>query len=529
MNRRRTVLALVAALSGCGGGGPLPPEYPAMPEPAAPPAPTPAVVSSVVEPLRDAVRVLEQRSASPVVTVRVVFDAGSADDPAGREGVTALGAQLMVEGGAGERTYAQITEQLFPMAAQLSVGVDRDQTVFLGRVHRDRLEAFYEIFRDVLLRPRMQSEDFERLRTQAQTGLTLELRGNDDEALGKETLQAMLFPAHPYGHPTLGTEQGLSRIGLDDVRAQRARVFCAGRATLGLAGGYPDGFAARVAHDLGQLSSEACAGRASVPPAEAGDAQIWIVSKPDASSVAVSMGMPVDVERGDPDYPAIVLATAWLGQHRQFVGRLMQSIRERRGMNYGDYAYPEHFEQDGWGVFPRPNVARRVQHFSIWLRPLRPDQAHFGIRLALAEFRALVERGLTEDELTRIRSYLEGYYALFLQTESRRLGFAVDDAFYGQDVPWLEALRASWRGLSAADVNAAIRRHLDPSRLQMAIVAPDAEAFAERLASEQASPMVYEGRSVGEDVLAQDREVQGLRIGVPRERIRVVPLDELFR
>lgn len=529
--RRWIATLTIAALAGCGGGGgPAAPEYPPMPEATTESGEgVTAMPEPEREPLRDAPARIERPSESPIVTIRVAFDAGSADDARGREGVTNLAAQLMVEGGAGELTYAQIMERLYPMAAQLSAQVGRDQTVFVGRVHRDHLEAFYEIFRDVLLRPRMGQSDFARVKSQIESALTLELRGNDDETLGKETLQAMLYEGHPYGHPELGTEEALARVTLDDVRAQRARVLCAGRATIGLAGGYPDGFADRIARDVGQLASEACVGRAALPPASPRQGRIRIVDKPQASSVAVSMGMPIDVERDDPDYPALVLATAWLGQHRQFVGRLMQSIRERRGMNYGDYAYPEHFEQDGWGVFPLPNVSRRQQYFSIWLRPLRPEQAHFGIRLALAELRAFVEHGLDQAELDRIRSYLDGYYALFLQTESRRLGFAIDDAFYGVDRAWLERLREAWRALTPEQVNAAIRRHLDPARLEIAIVAPDATQLADRIAAETPSPIEYPGRTVPDAVLAQDREVQSLRIGIPRDRITIVPVADTFR
>jgi zinc protease len=242
------------------------------------------------------------------------------------------------------------------------------------------------------------------------------------------------------------------------------------------------------------------------------------------------MGLPIDVVRGDPDYPALVLATSWLGQHRQFVGVLMQEIRELRGMNYGDYAYPEHFVQDGWSTFPLPNAAMRQQYFSVWLRPLRPEQVHFAMRLALHHLRRFVETGLTDEDVARMRAYLDGYYALFLQTESRRIGYAIDDRFYGEDTAWLDALRARWATLTAAEVNAAIRRHVDLSRLEIAIIAPDAEALAERLASETPSPMTYgEGASPSAEVLALDAEVEHLRIGIPRDRIELVPVREVFR
>lgn len=531
MRSRFIVIALIAL--GCGGPSRTPAEYPRMPqaEQAAPEG------EAGLEPRRYEPRLIEQPSESPIITIRVVFDVGSADDAPGREGVTNLAAQLMIEGGAGELSYAEITERLYPMAAELRALVGRDQTVFVGRVHRDHWEAFYEIFRDVLRRPRMSAEDFERVRERAVSALTLELRGNQDEAFGKETLQAMLYEGHPYGHPELGTEEALRRIRLNDVGAHWSRYMsCPGAITIGLAGAYPAGAARRVLEDLpvpptscGPPGSPGSCRRARLPEPREEAARIWIVDKPEASSVAVSMGMPIDVRRGDADYPALVLATAWLGQHRQFVGRLMQSIRERRGMNYGDYAYPEHFVQEGWGVYPSPNVSRRQQYFSIWLRPLRPEQAHFATRLAIHEFRELVANGIDQAELDRIRSYLDGYYALFLQTESRRLGFAIDDVFYGQDVPWLEALRAAWRALSPADVNAVLQRHLDPSRLQIAMIAPDAAALADRLASEASSPMEYPGRTVSPEVLAQDRIVQDLRIGIPRDRVTVIPVAQMFQ
>ncbi|MFN7699329.1 MAG: M16 family metallopeptidase [Deltaproteobacteria bacterium] len=527
--RAASVATCLVITASCGGTRAAPAEYPPLGQHPEPTAEVRVLEAPSREPLRDAPALLEQRSGSSIVTIRVVFDAGSADDPVGREGITRLAAQLAVEGGAGELTYAQLEERLYPMAAALDFQVGRDQTAIVGRVHRDRLDAFYALFRDVLLRPRMASEDFERIRAQTSSALRLELRGNDDEAFGKEVLQSMIYEGHPYGHPELGTEAALARLGVDDVRAQRARVLCAGRATVGLAGGYPDGFAERVLRDVGELSGDACVGREVLRAPTAHASRITIVDKPEASSVAVSMGMTIDVSREDEDYAALVLATAWLGQHRQFVGQLMQQIREVRGMNYGDYAYPEHFVQEGWSTFPRPNVARRQQYFSVWLRPLRPEQAHFGVRLAVHLVRRFVEAGLTQADLDRIRAYLDGYYALFLQTESRRLGTAIDDRFYGVEQAWLERLRARWRTLTVDEVNAAIRRHVDPARLQIAMIAPGAQGLADALGSERESPMIYaEGRTLPEEVRAVDRTVQSLRIGVPRERITIMPASQLF-
>lgn len=518
-------LALSILLSACGSSTP-PLEYPPQPDFGEGEHREPAAEQR--EPLADAPRLVARPSQSPIVTIRVVFDAGSAEDPTGREGITGLVLRLMAEGGAGELSYGELTERLFPMAASIGFSVDRDQSVLVGRVHRDHLADFYAIFRDVFLRPRMAEDDFSRVRAQAQNALTLELRGNDDEELGKEMLQAMLYEGRPYGHPALGTETGLARVTLDDVRAQRSRVLCGGRATVGVAGALPEGFAERVRADVASLTSSACVGRLVLPAVPAIAApRIWIVDKPEADSVAISMGMPVDSVRGTTDYAALTLAAAYLGQHRQFAGRLMQKMRGDRGLNYGDYAYAEHFEQDGWSTYPDPNVARRQQYFSIWIRPVEPQNAQFALRMAVRELRELVEHGLTQADFERVRAYIESYYALFLQTESRRLGFAIDDTFYGQSQPWLEALRASLRSLTVEQVNAAIRAHWHPAELQIAMVAPNAAELAAAIAADGPSPIQYPAEKPPE-ILAEDRVIQAYPVAIPRDHIRIVPLVETF-
>jgi hypothetical protein len=91
-------------------------------------------------------------------------------------------------------------------------------------------------------------------------------------------------------------------------------------------------------------------------------------------SVAYSLGFPMDVKRGDPDYPALLLMQSYFGPHRMSGGRLFQRIREIRGINYGDYAYIEYFPRGMFLMDPSPNLARRGQIFQIWIRPVEPPR-----------------------------------------------------------------------------------------------------------------------------------------------------------
>lgn len=491
--------------------------------------------SDVRPPRRDALTLVEMRSESPIVVIRIAFRAGSADDPAGKEGLTSLTFDMHTEAGTRRLTYTELVQRLFPMAGDIDSYTDRDQSVIVARVHRDKLEEFYPLLREVLLEPRFAEEDFSRLRERARTTLTLELRGNDDEELGKEALASLVYEGHPYGHPEIGTETGLGAITLDDVRAHRAIALCRDRVSAGIAGNYPDGFADRLRRDLRTLPSR-CPAQRPLPDTSCSGGHydctapsVLIVDKPEAESTAISMGFPIAVNRDHADYAPLFLATSYFGQHRQFAGVLFRSLRALRGLNYGDYAYSENFVQDGWSRFPLPNTSRRQQMFSIWIRPVPTDNAHFSLRIATRELERLATGGMTAEQLDTQRTFLTRYLPLYGQTESRRLGYALDDVYYGSSERYFERLPPSWRGLDVAGLNRVIREHLaGRSHVRIAIVTSNAAALADAIATERESPITYT-EPKPDEVIQEDRIIQSYRLGIPRERIRIVPVAEMFR
>lgn len=468
---------------------------------------------------------------SNVVAFRVVFAAGSADDPPGKEGLTRLAGTTMVEGGTSSLTYADLLDRLYPLAASIDVRFDRDETVFQAEVTTAALAAFTPLFEEVLLAPRLDAAAFARVRAQLASQLTDDLRGGNDEALGKEALAALVYHGHPYGHPTLGTDHGLAASTLGDVRAQRERAFCRERVMIGVAGGFPDGYPEALARDLAALP--ACAdGGARVPlmaPTKREAVEVLIVDKPTADATAISMGYAYDLTRASPDFPAVAFFADYLGLHRQSSGRLFQELREKRGLNYGDYAYAEFFEQDGGSRFPRPNVARRQELFSIWLRPVKPDNALFAIHAALREYDLLVRRHISQAELARYRTFLTGYAALEELTPTRRLGYALDDAIYGASRPYLETMRAAWQGLDEDKLAAIAGRHLQTSGMAVAIVARDGAALAEALvAGKLPRAPVYDSPKP-KAVTGVDAEIQQFPVAVSREHVRVISVADLFR
>jgi zinc protease len=245
----------------------------------------------------------------------------------------------------------------------------------------------------MIAQPRFDPEDFKRLRNEALDYVTKFLRGNNDEELGKWTLQVDLYRDHPYGHPDRGTEQGLNAITLDDVKAFHHLHYTHEALNLSIAGGF-DGATPGRSERSGSRSGHAQLSVPTLPaPRRPRGLEVTIVEKP-ADAMAISLGFPIDVTRRDDDFYALAVANSYLGEHRTFNGKLMQDLRGKRGLNYGDYSYIEDFIQEGGSTFPVPNNPRRQQNFSIWIRPVPNDKAVFALRAALWELDRLVEKGM---------------------------------------------------------------------------------------------------------------------------------------
>ena len=195
-------------------------------------------------------RVASLPSKSPVVTLRVVFTTGPASDPADKPGVANLTAAMLSDGGTRDLTYKQIVDALFPMAASVSSQVDKEMTTFSGATHVDNLDAYYKLFRAMLLEPGWREDDFKRLKDNAINYLKVTLRGNNDEELGKEVLYNEIYAGTPYGHENAGTISALEKITLDDLKQFYRTHYTQANLIVGIAGGYPPAFLEKMKADF---------------------------------------------------------------------------------------------------------------------------------------------------------------------------------------------------------------------------------------------------------------------------------------
>lgn len=469
-------------------------------------------------------RMVELPGKSPLVTIRLVFTTGAACDPVDKPGAANLTASLMANGGTKELTYKQLVDALYPMAADISSSTDKEMTVFVGQTHIDNLDAFYTVMRDVVLHPGWRADDFGRVRDNTLNALKVGLRGNNDEELGKEELYSLLYAGRPYSHENLGTVSALTGMTLADLQAFYKQQYTQKNLMIGLAGGYPPEFSARVRKDFAVLPEGTGSGCGSPAPEVLARNQLTLVQK-DTRSVAWSLGFPIAVKRGDPDYPALLVAQSWLGQHR-LSGRLFERMREVRGLNYGDYAYIEYFPQGMFRFEPAPNIARSQQIFQAWIRPVEPPNAVFALRLAMYELDKVVKEGIPAADFERTRSFLAKNVNVLTSTKSTELGYAIDSVWYG--IPnYNEYIRGALAKLTAEDVNRAIRKHLRGDRIQIVGVAKDTEKLTAELTGEAATPITYNSPKPKE-VTDEDKVVEKWPLKLRPMDVVVVPVSQVF-
>jgi zinc protease len=462
---------------------------------------------------------------SPLISFRILFNTGAASDPKGKEGLAALTAAMLAQGGTRTMAYEQIVEAMYPMATSFGWQIDKEMTVFSGTTHVDNLAKYYGLISGMLLDPGFRQDDFARLKADALNFLKVSLREGNDEELGKEYLYNVIYAGHPYEPHNMGTISSLDKLSLDDVRSFYKENYTQANMVLGLAGSYPQDLPGKLQTDFAKLprgqASKAKFETPKLPPGM----QISLIKR-ETRATALSLGFPINITRADKDWPALAVVASYFGQHRSSNSYLYQKLRESRGLNYGDYAYIEYFPRGMFQFTPDPNLGRSSQIFQIWIRPVVPENGHFVLRAALYEYDKLVRDGMTKEAFEATREFLTKYNNILTQTQGAQLGYALDSRYY--NVPdYVTYMREQLAKLTLDDVNNAIRKYLKSDAMRVVVITKDAEGLRNAIVSNRPSPMTYNSAKPKE-IMDEDKVIENYKINVKPEDVVIVPVEKVF-
>jgi zinc protease len=483
-------------------------------------------------------------SPSPLYEVQIMVRAGSAQDPPSKEGTANLVGRMMLEGGFGDPRNPVTKEKLAEITrpwgegAYPQVRVDKETTVFSMTIPRDVFPQFVaRVLKPMLTEPLFMEAELERIRKEALVAIRSNLRFEQQEQLGLLALDDWVFQGTPLGHLSQGTVAGLQAVNRNDLQAyynmyyQGLNMFVAASIT--------DPAALKLLVSCLPSSTNSLPGSPSSHASIPAGRHLLIITQPNAIATGLHLAFPISLRRGDADYWPLFVANVSLGVHRDDFGRLYKDIREERGYNYGDYSYIEYYAARPFALFPPPGTPRDQQYFSMWIRPVSHQYAHFMLKAMMWELNNFIKNGMTPEQVETAKQKARTLYLNYADSKGRQLGYRLDDMFYSmKDHGYLAEMLANLDRVTPDQVNVAIKKYLQVANLKYVIVTN--ESVAQKLADDIAGDTNVQSKTreeyhISEPVppekqkmLAQDEEWKACKLNIPRENISIVKAEQMF-
>jgi zinc protease len=400
------------------------------------------------------VRTIEHMSV-PVVTLLLLVEGGASADPAGREGLAALTAD-MIDEGTGSLSAIDVSDALARIGADFDVEVGADATLFALTTITRFTPRGAGLLADLTTTPSLREDDFLRVRQQRLDRL-LQIR-DVPPAVAERAFLRLLYGAHPYGHLAIGDEQALGTLGVEDVAAFHAATFRPERAVLVAVGAMPHAELARIADEaFGRWSPRAEGARSSASAAEidpaVGPARLAIVPRDGAAQSELRIGH-LAARRSTPDYAALLVMNAVLGG--QFVSRVNLKLREEKGFTYGARTSFD------WRRGLAPFSLQASVHTAATAEAIRDVLAE------LSDIRGT--RPPSADELALARASLTRGYPRNFETAQQVARSVAQLALYDLPDTYFEEFVPRVNAITVDDVTRVAARYLDPSRLVTLVV-----------------------------------------------------------
>lgn len=395
-----------------------------------------------------------RRDVAPLVSVNVMFGSGS-DCDGELAGLGSSTADLLDEG-AGTRGPLQMAEDLEQLGADLWLGCGRDGSQLSVQVPSKGFGDALALAADVLLRPRLDADDWSRIKHDRLT--SLRQRRDQAESVAAVVADRVLYgDAHPYGRSSEGFERTVERITVEDVRRFHATHYRPNNAKLVVAGAFDETkIQATLEAALGAWEPGTVPARAPAPPFPK-TPRLVLVDRPAAPQSVVRFVSP-GTDRYSPDRPALSMLNAILGG--SFTSRLNFNLREQKGYTYG--------AGSSFSFLRRPGgFAARAAVFT--------EVTAAAVTEFLVELRGVRERPFTDEERTKARAMLLDRVAEGLATSSGIASSFAELALYGLPLDEPERFIAALERATADDLLRLAQKHIDPDGACIVIVGDRAQ------------------------------------------------------
>ena len=348
---------------------------------------------------------LIEDSYLPIISIEFAIEGGSAFDPKGKKGLALMTMHLLDEG-AGTLTSQAFQEQLEEHNISLSFWASTEWLRGSLKMLKKDLPKALELFRLATTQPRFDADAIERQKKQ--TLASIRSQREDPASVAQREWFKRAFPDHPYGVPTIGLEKDIQNITKDDISDFFQRAFNRETLTIAAAGDIRADELAELLDSVFLWQPKAHYRNDTVKTPTLPDAQLHVIDKA-IPQTTVYFGRK-GIERDHPDFYAYYLFNDIFGQG-SFRSRLMQEIREKRGLAYGVSTFL-------WDAHDIALLNGRLATSN--------ERVHESIALLKAESEKIAREGITAEELAASKTYIISSLYLNLVRTSSLARFALN-------------------------------------------------------------------------------------------------------
>jgi zinc protease len=392
---------------------------------------------------------LVEEHSVPLISMRYAFDGGNSQDPEGKAGVANFITAMMDEG-AGDLKSEEYQERMEDISMRMSYDDTKDSLYGSFETLTANRDKAVELLKLSVQKPRFDDDAVERIRQQLIANLIY--ADKDPGKVAMREWYAQAFAGHPYARPSSGTVDTVSKIGRDDLIAYHKRIFARDNLKVVAVGDITPAELGKLIDDVfGGLPAKAdLFPVAKMQPVTGGSQRVIEMGVPQSVAVFGLGAMP----RKDPDFIAAFVVNHILGGGG-FSAKLMEEVREKRGLAYSVYTY---IQPDRYTSILVGSVATKNASMSQSLDIIRN------------EMKKMAENGPTEADLNAAKSYLTGSYALRFDTNSKIASQLLGLMQEGFGPDYVENRNKMIEAVTMADAKRVAARLLKPDDLIVTVV-----------------------------------------------------------
>lgn len=383
----------------------------------------------------------------PMVSFNISFPAGSAYDPAGKAGLAAFAA-AMIDEGAGNLDSKAFHEALANKAINFGGRAERDYLVVTITTLKENAPEALRLLQLALTRPRFDAEAMARVRTQIVQALQQE-QAEPPRVASKAFMRAF-FGGHAYAHPVNGEIGSISAITQADLKAFARAHWVT------------DGLKVAVAGDITAPELQKLLGRTFSPVsnhAPPPEPNVGRLGAPGVHVIPMAVPQPTvmfglpGIMRHDPDFIAGYVAN-YIAGGGDFSSRLMNEVREKRGLTYGISTSLSSMNKASVMV---GQVATRADAVRQTVQVVKDTLAKFAAE------------GPTQAELDGAKTYLTGSFPLAFASNSGTASQLGTFLRQNLDIGYVARRNALIQAVTLADVKRVAARLFNPAKLTVVI------------------------------------------------------------